>query len=210
MGTKASERRTADDTRTMSGTAATPSAAAVVIAFPLILRDGTVVQVRPIRADDEERLRAFHARLSPDAIRFRFFYPLPVLPQRLLEHLTHLDYTTRMALVATVGTGDQEQIIAVVRYEGLRAGEAEVAFLVEDRWQGHGIATALLYRLAAYARQQGYTTFVAEVLEANHRMREALRMAGFPYTVRCDSGCVEERLDITAPPQPSFAPAALS
>jgi GNAT superfamily N-acetyltransferase len=175
--------------------------------FLLALRDGTLVRVRPIRADDGERLRAFHARVSPDSIMFRYFRALPVLSEGMVEHLTHVDYATRMALVATLDAGDDEQIIAVVRYEGISAAAAEVAFLVEDRWQGHGIATALLHHLAAHARERGFTAFVAEVMDSNHRMREVLRMAGFPHTVRYESGCVEEYLDITAPPLATFGAA---
>ena len=201
------ERPQSDDEQRPHEQAAQRASAEALVNFPLTLRDGAVVHVRPIRADDETRVRAFHARLSPDSIMFRFFRALPVLPEALVKHLTHVDYTTRMALVATLGAGDEEQIIAVVRYEGLSGGEAEVAFLVEDHWQNHGIATALLHRLATYARERGFTTFVAEVLDANHRMREVLRMAGFPHTVRYESGCIEERLDITKNPAAAFGTA---
>lgn len=166
----------------------------------LALLDGTMVGVRPIQPEDGDRLRAFHARLSPEAITFRYFHSLPILAPAFVEHLTHVSYTDRMALVATIGQGSDEQIIAVVRYEGLDAARAEVAFLVEDRWQHHGIATALLHRLAAYARALGYTTFVAEVLANNAAMREVLRNAGFPYTTVYDQGTVEMRLDIHGAP----------
>lgn len=167
----------------------------------LILLDGTVVGFRPLLAEDGDRLQAFHTRLSPDSITLRYFHLVPVLVPAMVEHLTHISYTDRMALVATLGEADDEQIIAVVRHEGLDAGRAEVAFLVEDRWQHHGIATALLHRLAAYARTHGYTTFVAEVLAANAAMREVLRNAGFPYTTAYERGTVEMRLDIRAEPR---------
>ena len=36
------------------------------------LSDGTTVTLRPIRADDAERLQALHARLSPETIYLRF------------------------------------------------------------------------------------------------------------------------------------------
>jgi len=173
----------------------------------LTLLDGTVVGVRPMLAEDSDLLCAFHARLSPDAITFRYFHLVPVLVPALVEHLTHLSYTDRTALVATSGEGGEEQIIAVVRYEGLDAGRAEVAFLVEDRWQHHGIATALLHRLAAYARAHEYTTFIAEVLASNAAMREVLRNAGFPYTTVYDQGTVEMRLDIRGAPHFAAAPA---
>jgi RimJ/RimL family protein N-acetyltransferase len=179
---------------------------ALQLSGQLPLRDASVVQVRPIRSDDGERLTAFHARLSPESIEYRFFGPVPVLAPALVNHLTHVDYARRMALVATTGQGAREQIIAVVRYEGIDSTTAEVAFVVEDGWQGHGIATQLLYRLARYARQHGFTALVAEVMSSNLRMREVIAHAGFPYTRTYEGGCVEMRVDITADPTAPFAP----
>jgi RimJ/RimL family protein N-acetyltransferase len=173
---------------------------------PLLLCDGSMVQVRPIQPDDGERLVAFHARLSPETIEYRYFGPVPVLAPALVEHLTHVDYAQRMALVAITGREDSGQIIAVVRYEGIAPETAEVAFVVEDRWQGHGIATQLLYRLALYARRLGFTSFVAEIMSSNRRMREVIAHAGFPFTATYEGGCVEMRMDITAAPTAPFAP----
>ncbi|HEV2237360.1 MAG TPA: hypothetical protein VGR57_11930, partial [Ktedonobacterales bacterium] len=113
---------------------------AVRLGGPLLLRDGSVVSVRPIQPDDGDRLVAFHARLSPETIGYRYFTSVPVLAPALVEHLTHVDYERRMALVATIGQGSSEQILAVVRYEFINSTTAEVAFVVEDRWQGDGIA----------------------------------------------------------------------
>jgi RimJ/RimL family protein N-acetyltransferase len=104
-----------------------------------------------------------------------------------------------MALVATAGSGEAEEILGVVRYEQIRPESAEVAFVVEDHWQGHGIATALLRRLAAYARRRGYTTFVAFTMGNNSRMIEVLRNSGFPCTTHSSTGEIEVDLDITWP-----------
>lgn len=171
----------------------------------LRLRDGATVTVRAICADDTERLRAFHSRLSLDTIVFRFFRVLPALSQDLAEHLTHIDYENRMALVATVGKGDDERIIAVVRYERIEPDVGEVAFVVEDAWQGRGIATTLLHRLARYAQGHGFSTLVAITMGSNQRMISMLRHCGFPSTGRYVDGEIEVRLDIGAAPTPAFA-----
>lgn len=173
---------------------------------PLTLRDGLVVGVRPIQPDDTQRLVAFHARLSPETIEYRYFGSVPVLAAERAEQLTHVDYENRMALVATTGFGASEQIIAVVRYERMDPTTAEVAFVVEDQWQGQGISTQLLYRLAAYAHRLGFTTFLAEIMSTNVRMRNVLRKSGFPFTTRYVDGCVEMRLDITVAPTAPCAP----
>lgn len=167
------------------------------------LRDGTSAHVRAIRPDDTERLRSFHAHLSPDTIIYRFFRFLPELSEHDAERFTHLDYENRMALIATRGSGSDEEILGVVRYDRIDPTTAEVAFVVSDHWQGHGIGTALLHRLAAYARERRITTFVAYTMGNNVRMLEVLHNSGFPHTSRAVDGNVDVYLDITAPPQHS-------
>lgn len=174
---------------------------------PLTLYDGTTIHVRAIRPDDDERLRAFHRQLSPDSIMFRFFHFLPELPGPDATHFTHLDYVDRMALLATTGAGEEDEILGVVRYDRIAEATAEVAFVVADKWQGRGIATALLYRLAAYARAKGFATFVAVTMGGNARMIEVLRNSGFPWTTTYSAGTLEVRLNITKPPAtPAFPP----
>jgi RimJ/RimL family protein N-acetyltransferase len=163
------------------------------------LHDGRVVRARAIRPDDTDRLREFHTHLSLDSIIFRYFHLVPTLSQDQAEHLTHLDYADRMALVATVGSGAQEQIIGVVRYERLAPTSAEVAFLVRDDYQHRGIATGLFHLLADYARALGIRTFLAEIMPSNLHMRDMLRHAGYPYLVRYEEDCVEMRVDISLP-----------
>jgi GNAT superfamily N-acetyltransferase len=164
----------------------------------LALRDGATVQVRAIQPDDLERLRAFHRRLTPDTVIFRFFHYMPELTAEDAWRFTHLDYENRMALVATAPVGDVEAIHAVVRYERTGSTEAEVAFVVEDAWQGRGIATALLHRLAAYARAHGISTFVAVTMVGNVRMLDVFRHAGFPCALRFARGEIAVTLDISA------------
>ena len=135
-----------------------------------ILRDGTAVGVRPVRADDDERLGRLYGRLSP-ATRFRRFFTLsPQLDPPLLRYLAEVDYDRRLAVVATV----DDEVVGVARYDRLPdRGEAEIAVLTEDAWQGRGVATILLEALADAARARGVTTFVGTVLGEN---RSAVRL----------------------------------
>jgi RimJ/RimL family protein N-acetyltransferase len=171
----------------------------------LILHEGHRLYVRPIRGDDTDRLRAFHATLSPETIIFRFFYYLPRLERDFAERLTHVDYTRRMALVATESSDANAPILGVARYAWIAPGMAEVAFVVEDHWQGHGIATALLRLLAAYARDLGYKKFVAVTMPSNARMLDVLRNCGFPYSRDYKDGDIIVTLDITSPPAGPYA-----
>ncbi|MCW5581858.1 MAG: N-acetyltransferase, partial [Luteimonas sp.] len=55
----------------------------------IVLRNGREVQIRPIRPEDAEPLRAGFALLRPDEIRQRFLQPLRELPPELARRLTH-------------------------------------------------------------------------------------------------------------------------
>ena len=113
-----------------------------------------------------------------------------------------MDYSDRMALLATRREEEAEEILAVVRYDRLAgAQEAEVAFVVADAWQGHGLATALLHELADYARAHGVERFIALTMGTNVRMLDVLHHCGFPCRTRYDGGDILATLDITAPPR---------
>jgi len=164
----------------------------------LTLRNGATVTMRAIRPDDKDRLQQFHERLSPDTIVMRYFRAAPVLYDADARRLTRLDYDNRMALVATSGAGEEERIIAVVRYERVTATEGELAFVVEDEWQRQGVSTTMLARLLTYARARGFDTMMAVTLATNMRMRGVLVHAGYPCASHYADGCLTLTLDITA------------
>ena len=66
------------------------------------LHGGTTVDIRPISADDAQRLQGLYARLSSESIWFRFLGRAKELSQERAEQLASVDCVTGMALVATV------------------------------------------------------------------------------------------------------------
>ena len=139
------------------------------------LRDGTVVALRPIAPDDRDRLVAFHDALSAETARLRFFTPHPRLSSAELDRFTSVDHRDREALVVL----SDEAIVGVGRYDRtVGTDAAEVAFVIADAWQGHGVATILLEELRARALTAGITEFFAETLGENHAMREVFAHSG--------------------------------
>ena len=69
----------------------------------VVLSDGGTVHVRPITADDAERLVEFHASLSAQTIYYRFFAPYPRLSDNDVTRFTVVDQDARGALVAVLG-----------------------------------------------------------------------------------------------------------
>jgi GNAT superfamily N-acetyltransferase len=163
----------------------------------VLLSDGTAVQLRLIRPDDGGALRAFHARLSPESIVLRFFGPHPRLSDAEVERFTHVDGVDRLALVA----GQASEILAVARYDrSPGSDEAEVAFVVDDAFQGRGLGTLLLQHLAIAARSQGIRHFSADTLSENFRMLNVFRDAGFARTFTRASEVMHVVMDITPSP----------
>ena len=150
----------------------------------VVLSDGGTVHLRPITPADADRLLAFHGRLSERTRYFRYFGPYPRIPQRDLVRFTTVDHHDRVALVAVLG----DDIVAVGRYERLDEGSAEVAFVVEDAHQGRGLGSILLEHLAAAAKENGLSRFVAEVLAENGQMVRVFRDAGYRVSRAFEEG----------------------
>ena len=152
----------------------------------VLLRDGRTAHIRPVSPDDKELLVEFYARVSDESKYYRFFSPMPVLSEKDVHRFTEVDYVDRVAFVLTL----RGRMIAIGRYDVVKPGEAEVAFLVEDAYQGRGIGQLLLEHLAQAARERGVQKFVAEVLPDNHRMIQTFRDAGYKVASGYEDGVI--------------------
>ncbi|MEV5163701.1 GNAT family N-acetyltransferase [Streptomyces werraensis] len=168
----------------------------------VVLRDGGTARIRPITADDTERLVSFYEQVSDESKYYRFFAPYPRLSAKDVHRFTHHDFVDRVGLAATVG----DDFIGTVRYDRIGAGgrpatgaeadEAEVAFLVQDAHQGRGVASALLEHIAAVARERGIRRFAAEVLPANTKMIKVFTDAGYTQKRSFEDGVVRLEFDL--------------
>ena len=165
------------------------------------LPDGRWVHIRPIARADGPALEHFHEGLTKETTRLRFFITHPYLSPSEVERFTQVDHHDREALVLL----DGPDIIGVGRYDRLPGTEdAEVAFIVADAWQGHGVGTLLFQRLADRARTEGVAALVADTLEENHRMRGVFRHSGLVARSTSEGGVVHVVLDLC--PEPAAHP----
>lgn len=130
--------------------------------------------MRPLRASDKRAVDAMHARCSTSSRRMRYFSAKPGLPQRLFD--LFLERSRGLTLVVENAEGD---IVALghMMYVS-RPGAAELAFLVEDAWQGRGLGRALTERMLDLGRAEGLRELGASVLSENARMRRLLTSLG--------------------------------
>lgn len=159
--------------------------------------DFGLLHVRPIRPGDGPALVEFHEGLSRESQYLRFFTTHPHLSAREVERFTVVDYRDRLALVIELG----HDLIGVGRFDRLLGtSAAEVAFVVADAYQHHGLASMLLQRLAAAARERGIDRFLAETLPSNQAMLGVFRESGYEVSSRFDQGVVKVEFPITSVP----------
>jgi acetyltransferase len=165
-----------------------------------VLRDGTRVCVRAIRAEDKERLRVAFHRLSPRSVRQRFFCPVTELTGEVLQYLTELDFQDHVGLVLAVNDPAGEILVAVGRFVRVASGadRAEVAFVVADEYQHRGAATLLLTLLVRLARTRGVRELVAHVLEENREMLAVLESSNLPLRQSFENGVRRVVLNLEA------------
>lgn len=155
------------------------------------------IHIRDITPEDAHRLQLFHQRLSSETITLRFHGSKRELSDPLAYNFTHLDGHDDVAVVATTGT--RGRIVGVARYSRLDPSTAEVAFVIEDAYQHHGIGHRLMRHLKERALENGIRRFVADVLPGNAPMLKLLEEAG-PTKVEFDSCAYVVQVDITSGP----------
>ena len=134
------------------------------------LRDGSEVELRPLEADDRERLVRLFYRLSPESVYHRFLSPLHDPIDAGLDRLVDLDHRDREAIAAMSGG----EVVGVARYfRDHDKATADLAVLVEDAWQRRGLSLVLIERLRELAERRGIEAFTATILSEN---RPAIRL----------------------------------
>ncbi|HEX2315483.1 MAG TPA: GNAT family N-acetyltransferase [Thermomonospora sp.] len=156
----------------------------------VLLRDGTEIVVRPLDRRDGPAVQAMHERCSRESRRARYFSPKPSLPRRALDLFCEPSYGLTL-----VAEGPDGSILALAHLvHVLDPGVAELAFLVEDAWQGRGLGRELTGLLLVLGRDRGLVELRAAVLADNTRMRRLLTSVGGRVRRTEDASVLEVRL----------------
>jgi acetyltransferase len=166
-----------------------------------VLKDNTRVLIRPIRAEDEPLMVAFHTGLSEQTVQLRYLYAIPleqrVDHQRLIRNC-FIDYDREMALVAERSTNEHErEIVGVSRLTKLHGVSAgRVSLVVSDRIQGLGLGHELLTRIIHVARNENLSTLYADTPAAAPRAQRLLEGAGFHFEPTADGTVLMGKLNL--------------
>jgi acetyltransferase len=169
---------------------------------PAVMKSGEPVTVRPIRPEDEPLLIRLHQALSERTVYLRYFQPLKLSQRTAHERLTRIsfiDYDREMVLVVEhKNEQGQPEIIAIGRLSKLRGAgnDAELAVLVDDRFQFQGLGTELYRRLIAIARDEKLKRVVCTILAENREMRAICLKLGFHLESDLEDGTLRAELEV--------------
>src|SRR5512142_1522981 len=122
-----------------------------------LLRDGESVLLRTGTAADIPAVERLMQSVSPESLQMRFMGAIAYVARSTIEFMCTGEPKDRLCLLALAGQGEDERVIGIGNYISLGvSAKAELAFLVHDDFQGRGISTLLLERLAGIAAVNGF------------------------------------------------------
>ncbi len=164
----------------------------------VLLRDGQSVQLRAATPEDVPAVEALIRSVSRESLQMRFMGAVAYVARSVIEIMCSGEPRDRLCLLAIVGQEPDFRVVGTGNYISLGVGgKAEVAFLVHDDFQGRGISTLLLERLAGIAAAHGFVGFEAEVLYENQAMMNVFRDSGFEVCQAYDGGSIHVRFPVS-------------
>lgn len=155
-----------------------------------IFKGGLEVRFRAIKPSDEEEMRRLFYRFSDQAVYYRYFSPIKTMPHARMQEYVNVDCNSTISIVGLVGEQPEEHVIAEARYvkHKSRPAYADLAFVVDEKVQGVGVATYLYRMLARLAKERGLKGFTADVLASNKGMMKVFEKGGFPFQANMEQG----------------------
>ncbi|WP_296712144.1 bifunctional acetate--CoA ligase family protein/GNAT family N-acetyltransferase [Rhodoblastus sp.] len=164
------------------------------------LKNGTPVQLRPVRPEDEEMYKVFFTHVSPEDIRLRFFAPVKEFSHAFIARLIQIDYARSFVCVAVdENTGLMLGVVRLMLDADHEHGE--YAVLLRSDLKGQGLGWKLMKYMIEFARAEGIKTVEGQVLSENQPMLSMNQALGF--TIQDDPGehgVKKVVLDLTQPP----------
>ncbi len=166
------------------------------------LKGGLEAKIRPIKPSDEDMMRRLFYNFSDESKYFRYFAAKPVMPHKDMQPYVNIDYQEVLSVVAVIEKGRNERIIAEARYAyDERTDAYEIAFIVDEEFQGKGLATFLCDYLIKIARDRGIARFVALVLPRNESMLKVFGKCVVKPSQSFEENAYVLRFDLTAKPE---------
>jgi RimJ/RimL family protein N-acetyltransferase len=155
------------------------------------LRNGQQVEIRALRPEDRDGFISALGCVSTQSLHRRFFAIRRHFSEEEQSFFLDVDFINHVALIAVVLVSGQPIIAGGARYIAGQSWQAEVAFMLVDRYQGMGIGAALMRHLVAIARAAGLRELTAEVLPENLAMLKVFEKCGLKRSTKHEFGTVQ-------------------
>jgi acyl-CoA hydrolase/GNAT superfamily N-acetyltransferase len=161
-------------------------------------KGGLKVCFRPIKPSDEDKMRLLFYRFSDQSVYYRYFTSVKTMPHKKMQEYVSVNYRLSMSIVGTIEVAGTEKIIAEARYVRTKPDAfADTAFIVDEEYQGKGIASYLFELLIRVAREEGIRGFTADVLASNKAMLKVYEKSPFPVQTVLTTGIYELTIPFT-------------
>jgi GNAT superfamily N-acetyltransferase len=152
-------------------------------------RNGQKITIRPAKPVDERRIQEHYYTLPKEDVLTRFFCQKMIFARAEMETRSHVDYVNDLTLVAVVGEFGFGRIVAVAESMKIDSENmAEVAFSVSEDFQGKGLGTLFLEKLAAAARENGIAGLIAYTIPSNKAMVNLFKTLPYKVTTHYEDG----------------------
>ena len=149
--------------------------------------EGITVTIRPSKPVDERRIQEHYYNLEKEDVLSRFFNEKTIFGLPETEQRSKIDYIKDLTILALVGEFGFGQVIAVGESMYLpELNMSEVAFSVNRKYQGKGIARRVIAKLAKAAKENGISGLIAYTNPQNKKMINLFR--SLPYPVKSQFG----------------------
>jgi acyl-CoA hydrolase/RimJ/RimL family protein N-acetyltransferase len=133
--------------------------------------DGRKITFRPVKPTDERPIQEHYYGLDKTDVVSRFFHEKTSFVSKQIERTFIIDYHKDMTLVVVEGQVGFEKVLAVGEYYlNPETNLAEIAFSVDKGWQGKGLSSIIIKKLAEAAKKNGIKGLTAYTDKENKRM----------------------------------------
>ena len=142
----------------------------------ITLKDGAYILLRPMIADDGQRLVEFYTAVSDEDLRyFRHYVKDPVLVQ---EWSDHLDYGKALPVLALA----KDRVVGSASlhfFEGPKRHIGEVRLFLARDYRKRGLGMKMIRALIDLARKHGLSILTAEIIADMTKFVKAFEQVGF-------------------------------
>jgi acyl-CoA hydrolase/RimJ/RimL family protein N-acetyltransferase len=170
------------------------------ISYTKTFKGGADIRFRAMRPSDEEAMRRFFYRCSREMIFYRFFYSIKTMRHDKMQEYVNIDNEKELSIVGFVGKKGAGKMIAEARLIKEEDSDfGEVAFLIDESYQGVGVGSYLIELLIEEGQKRRLSGLTAQVLSDNRAMIKVFEKTKLPMKATVDNGVYQVKISFKNP-----------